>query len=219
MLGPEAGGWRAVLPGFKVNTLGLGTWRRQFLWRNGHETGARHGKRKDQKRIRKSSTRSRRERVRLALPARRGAFGQPAEYCGQGTGLRGGFVLQEGGAAFEAKYRTWPNMATRGCASEAADIPVAHPWRRNSASWLMAPQRADGAPLSLPGRRQGEPRGVSTVVYIATHAAQLGGWALQARCPPQSKQHSPETPRTARPGVYGPEIRPLRHATEGAGSL
>jgi hypothetical protein len=107
LLGPEAGGWRVVLPSFTAHKQGLGTWRRPFLRQNGRETGARHGKRKDQKRIRKSSTCSRRERVRLTLPARRGAFGQPAEYCGQGTGLRGGFVLQEGGAGMEAKYRTW----------------------------------------------------------------------------------------------------------------
>ena len=110
-------------------------------------------------------------------------------------------------------------MADMRCASEAADIHVAHPWRRNSASWLMAPQRADGAPLSLPGRRQSEPRGVSTVVYIATHAAQLGGWALQARCHHRASRTALK--RRAQPALACMDQRHARcaHAAEGAGSL
>ena len=106
-------------------------------------------------------------------------------------------------------------MATMRCASEAADIPVAHPWRRNSASWLMAPQRADGAPLSLPGRRQSEPRGVSTVVYIATHAAQLGGWALQARCHHRASRTALK--RRAQPALACMDQRYARCATRPKG--
>ena len=138
-VGPEPGGWGAVLPSFVARGLGLGTWRRPFRRRNGPKNGGREG---DQTRTRAHAQMkacTRRRHTRLALPICRGAFSWPAEYHGQRSRLMATAAAR--GAGKQWACQKW--RSTMRCRSEAADMtsscPVLPSARHN---WASGSRRA-----------------------------------------------------------------------------